>query len=54
MELNISENFTLEDIYKIRNYYYDTTKNMPYEKQLKFYEEKAKPIIEKLGLKYAN
>ena len=54
MELDISPNFTLEDIDKVRKYYYEITKNMSYEEQIKYYEKISKPIIKELGLKYAN
>jgi len=33
-ELKISPNFTIEDIYKIREYHYEMTKNMTF-KELK-------------------
>jgi dipeptidase len=39
---NISPNFTVEDIHKIREYHYELTKNMPFEERAAFYREGAK------------
>jgi hypothetical protein len=39
---NISPNFTVEDIHKIREYHYELTKNMPFEERVAFYREGAK------------
>jgi hypothetical protein len=42
MELNISNNFTIEDIHKIREYNYEFTKNMTKEERRAYYSEAAK------------
>jgi len=39
---NISPNFTVEDIHKIREYHYELTKDMPFEERVAFYREGAK------------
>ena len=38
-ELDISPNFTLEDIRKIRNYNYEMTKDMTYEERDLYYKK---------------
>ena len=39
IELNISPNFTLEDIRKIRTYNYEMTKDMTYEERDLYYKK---------------
>jgi hypothetical protein len=39
---NISPNFTIEDIHKIREYHYELTKDMPFEEKAAFYSDGAK------------
>jgi hypothetical protein len=39
---NISPNFTVEDIHKIREYHYELTKNMSSEERMAFYRDGAK------------
>jgi len=39
---NISPDFTVEDIHKIREYHYELTKNMTLEEKKAFYREGAK------------
>jgi hypothetical protein len=40
IELDISPNFTLEDIRKIRDYNYEMTKDMTNEERWAYYEER--------------
>ena len=39
---NISSDFTIEDIHKIREYNYELTKNMSSEKRAEFYNDAGK------------
>jgi len=39
---NISPNFTVDDIHKIREYHYELTKNMTFEERAAFYHDGAK------------
>ena len=39
---NISPNFTVDDIHKIREYHYELTKDMSFEERAVFYREGAK------------
>ena len=39
---NISPDFTVEDIHKIREYHYELTKDMSFEERAAFYREGAK------------
>jgi len=41
LELNISPDFTIEDIRKIRRYNYEVTKNMAPKERWAYYEESA-------------
>lgn len=47
----ISDNFTVDDIHKIREYHYETTKNMSSEDRDKYYEDKASIFRSKLKKK---
>lgn len=50
-ELNISPDFTIEDIHKIREYNYEITKNMTVIEKRNYYKtmaEKARERIEEL------
>lgn len=40
----ISNNFTIEDIHKIREYHYELTKDMTLEDRIKFYKQGADEI----------
>ena len=40
-ELNISPNFTIDDIHKIREYHYELTKNMTTDELCAFYKKGA-------------
>lgn len=39
LELNISPNFTIDDIHKIREYNYEMTKNMSREERNQYYKK---------------
>ena len=43
---NISPDFTVEDIHKVREYHYELTKNMTREQRRAFYGEGAKEFQE--------
>ena len=48
---DISPDFTIEDIHKIREYNYEMTKDMNFEERKAYYEEgasRAREIMEKL------
>lgn len=42
--LDISPNFTIEDIHKIREYNYEMTKNMTKQEKMDYYNEGAKEV----------
>ncbi|MBQ2923879.1 MAG: hypothetical protein IJE60_12460 [Tyzzerella sp.] len=49
--LDISPNFTIEDIHKIREYNYEMTKNMTRQEKMDYYNERGREvqcIIEKM------
>ena len=48
-ELNISGNFTIEDIHKIRAYNYERRKNMTFEERKADIENGAKPGLERIA-----
>ena len=50
MKLNISHNFTIEDIHKIREYNYEVTKNMSLEERNNYYKARAKKALETMAL----
>ena len=43
-ELDISPNFTVEDIHKVREYHYELTKDMSFEDLRDFYKNGADEI----------
>ena len=45
-KLNISPDLTIEDLHKIREYHYELTKDMTFEKRKAFYEEGIKEMVE--------
>ena len=50
---DISDDFTVEDIHKIREYHYELTKNMTLEEEEEFYKvgaEEAEKKIDKIRL----
>jgi len=47
IELDISPDFTLEDIRKIRDYHYEMTKNMTREERDAYYDERCKKAMER-------
>lgn len=42
--LDISPNFTIEDIHKIREYNYEMTKNMTRQEKMDYYNEGAREV----------
>lgn len=42
--LEISPNFTIEDIHKIREYNYEMTKNMTRQEKMDYYNEGAREV----------
>ena len=49
-ELNISPNFTIDDIHKIREYNYEQTKNLSPKEQNEYYEKKANAFLKEAGI----
>ena len=49
MELNISPKFSIEDIHKIREYNYETTKNMSLDERNQYYKKGASEVLEKMA-----
>lgn len=47
--LNISKDFTIEDIHKIREYNYESTKNMSFEERKNYYESGADRFKKRLN-----
>jgi hypothetical protein len=45
MELTISPNFTVDDIRKVRDYYYEETKNMTLAEERKYFDDIAAPLF---------
>jgi len=43
-ELNISDNFTIEDIHKIREYNYEMTKHMTRDERAAYYRKGAEAV----------
>jgi len=41
----ISSNFTVEDIHKIREYNYEITKDMTFNERMSYYEKEADEIL---------
>lgn len=48
LKLNISPDFTIEDIHKVREYNYEMTKNMTVQEKKNYYEIGAKAAKEKI------
>jgi len=48
---NISPNFTIDDIHKIREYHYEITKNMSVKERAAFYKEGADKIKQKIAIR---
>ena len=46
----ISENFTIEDIHKIRVYNRETTENMSFEERKAYYESGATTVLKRIEL----
>jgi len=44
----ISEDFTIEDIHKIREYNHEVTKDMTFEDRKAYYEEGAAEVLERI------
>lgn len=42
--LDISPNFTIEDIHKIREYNYEMTKNMTRQEKMDYYNERGRKV----------
>ena len=49
MDLNISPNFTIEDIHKIREYNYEMTKNMTLDERNQYIAKGAKRALDRLA-----
>ena len=45
----ISDDFTIEDIHKIREYNYEMTKDMPFDEWWAYYKEGARPVLERIA-----
>ncbi|MCL2873696.1 MAG: hypothetical protein FWE29_02065 [Defluviitaleaceae bacterium] len=46
---SISQDFTIEDIHKIREYHYELTKDMPFEERAEFYRKGAEEFTDFLA-----
>ena len=46
---NISKDFTVEDIHKIREYNHGVTKNMTFEERKAYYETGASAVLERIA-----
>ncbi|MCL2169986.1 MAG: hypothetical protein FWB74_08180 [Defluviitaleaceae bacterium] len=44
----ISDDFTIDDIHKIREYNYEMTKNMSFEDRRAYYERGASEVLERI------
>lgn len=44
-ELDISPDFTVEDIHKIREYHYELTKDMTTQEKINFYNEGGRAFL---------
>ncbi len=44
-ELDISPDFTVEDIHKIREYHYELTKDMTTQERINFYNEGGRAFL---------
>lgn len=45
---DISPDFTIEDIHKIREYHYELTKDMTTQEKIKFYNEGGRAFLKKM------
>ena len=45
---DISPDFTIDDIHKIREYHYELTKNMTRQEKMAFYNEGAKEFLKEM------
>ncbi len=45
---DISPDFTVDDIHKIREYHYELTKNMTRQERMDFYNEGAKKFLKEM------
>ena len=49
-ELEISDNFTVDDIHKVREYNYEYTKNMSEEERSNYYKTQAEEFLKSTGI----
>lgn len=49
--IDISKDFTIEDIHKIREYNWEHTKNLPASEQAVYYKSKAESFLAGAGIK---
>ena len=49
-ELSISDNFTVEDIHRVREYHYEITKNMTESEWSAYYTDKAVAFLAEAGI----
>ena len=47
---DISPNFTIDDIHKIREYNYEQTKNLSIKEQCDYYNNKAEKFLKEAGI----
>ncbi|MBO4728854.1 MAG: hypothetical protein J5631_10575 [Spirochaetaceae bacterium] len=47
---DISPDFTIDDIHKIREYNYEQTKNLSVEEQSAYYKDKAEQFLKEAGI----
>lgn len=47
-ELDISLDFTVEDIHKIREYHYELTKDMTTQEKINFYNEGGRAFLKEM------
>ena len=50
-ELEITKDFTIDDIHKIREYNYEHIKNLPQAEQAVYYKNKAEAFLKESGIK---
>jgi len=46
---NISENFTIEDIHKVREYNHEATKDMTFDERKSYYEQNADEVLRRIA-----
>ncbi|MBO7486201.1 MAG: hypothetical protein J6T84_09115 [Spirochaetaceae bacterium] len=49
-KLEISDNFTVDDIHKVREYNYEHTKNMSEEERSNYYKTQAETFLKSAGI----